>query len=76
MVGYKLEHGHAWDASRRLALAGDWCYSGRVEGAWLSGYQAAERLSAAMLGRKDLSNTSSNAINRQGPKKGSIARAT
>ena len=29
---------------QRLALAGDWCFDGRVEGAWLSGRAAAQRV--------------------------------
>jgi hypothetical protein len=32
------------DAAGTLAVAGDWCHGGRIEGAWLSGTQAAERL--------------------------------
>ena len=34
------------DASRALAVAGDWCHGARIEGAWLSGMVAAERLLA------------------------------
>ena len=41
---YELEEGCAWDAAQGLALAGDWCGNGRVEGAWVSGYRAAERV--------------------------------
>lgn len=36
------------DGSRRLALGGDWCRGGRVEGAWLSGLAAARELGAAL----------------------------
>lgn len=32
------------DASGTLAIAGDWCHGARIEGAWLSGALAAERL--------------------------------
>ena len=39
---------HEWgvlaDADLGLYACGDWCLSGRVEGAWLSGYEAARRL--------------------------------
>jgi predicted NAD/FAD-dependent oxidoreductase len=40
--------GHEWgtlaDADLGLYACGDWCLSGRVEGAWLSGQEAAKRL--------------------------------
>lgn len=39
---------HAWgvlaDVDQGLYACGDWCLSGRVEGAWLSGREAARRL--------------------------------
>ena len=39
---------HQWgalaDADLGLYACGDWCLSGRVEGAWLSGQEAARRL--------------------------------
>ncbi|MCO8161343.1 NAD(P)/FAD-dependent oxidoreductase [Pseudomonas sp. 21LCFQ010] len=39
---------HEWgalsDADLGIYVCGDWCLSGRVEGAWLSGQQAANRL--------------------------------
>lgn len=35
------------DRANALAVAGDWCHGGRVEGAWLSGIAAAERLLGA-----------------------------
>lgn len=39
---------HEWgalaDADQGLYACGDWCLSGRVEGAWLSGLEAARRL--------------------------------
>lgn len=39
---------HEWgvlaDASLGIYVCGDWCLSGRVEGAWLSGQEAARRL--------------------------------
>lgn len=47
-MDYKLVEGHAWDVNRRLALAGDWCYNGRVEGAWLSGHHAAKKVLQAL----------------------------
>lgn len=34
----------AWDPTRRVALCGDWCLGGRVEGAFLSGVAAAQRI--------------------------------
>jgi len=33
-----------WDASNRLGVCGDWCPGGRVEGAWLSGMDLADRI--------------------------------
>lgn len=36
--------GAYWDASSGLGLAGDWLNGGRVEGAWMSGWQMAERV--------------------------------
>lgn len=36
--------GVLYDANMQLALAGDWTLGGRVENAWLSGVQAAQRL--------------------------------
>ena len=41
-----LEVGCLHDAGRRLVLAGDWCAGNRIEGAWLSGRAAADRLLA------------------------------
>ncbi len=42
------QQAHAWgclgDAAQGLLACGDWCLSGRVEGAWLSGRHAAQRL--------------------------------
>jgi renalase len=35
------------DASHGLAITGDWCHGARIEGAWLSGVVAAERLLAS-----------------------------
>ena len=32
------------DADLGIYACGDWCLSGRVEGAWLSGLEAARRL--------------------------------
>ena len=41
---YELEDGCAWLEEMQLAMAGDWAYNGRVEGAWLSGRAAAQRV--------------------------------
>jgi predicted NAD/FAD-dependent oxidoreductase len=45
-----LDTGVLWEAGRRLAVCGDWCHGARIEGAYLSGLAAAERVldSAAM----------------------------
>lgn len=58
------QHAHRWrhartthgvpggtllDADARLAVCGDWCHGGRVEGAWLSGLAAAETLLDTVL---------------------------
>ena len=40
-AGYASEDGCVVDPSIRLVFAGDWCYNGRVEGAWRSGHAAA-----------------------------------
>ncbi|MGB0722586.1 MAG: NAD(P)/FAD-dependent oxidoreductase [Gammaproteobacteria bacterium] len=42
------KHGCMIDAPRKLALAGDWCADGRIEGAWLSGTEAAGRIAALL----------------------------
>jgi len=39
-----LDDGCLWDAERRIGAGGDWCRGSRVEGAFLSGAAAAERL--------------------------------
>ena len=46
-MDYELEGGCAWLDACQLALAGDWAFNGRVEGAWLSGRAAAQQLIAA-----------------------------
>ena len=46
-MDYFIEGGCAWLDDVQLAMAGDWAYNGRVEGAWLSGRAAAERIIAA-----------------------------
>lgn len=40
--------GCIWDDSNRLGFAGDWCYDGRLEGAFLSGQQVGQRAAAAV----------------------------
>ncbi|WP_288501915.1 FAD-dependent oxidoreductase, partial [uncultured Pseudomonas sp.] len=42
--GSHHEFGALADADQGLYACGDWCLSGRVEGAWLSGQEAARRL--------------------------------
>ena len=39
-----LDAGHGWQAGLGLGLCGDWLHGGKVEGAWLSGQEAARRL--------------------------------
>ena len=39
-----LDSGFAWDADAQLGLCGDWLNGGKVEGAWMSGYSLASRL--------------------------------
>lgn len=41
---YELEGGCVWREESRLAMAGDWAFDGRVEGAWLSGRAAAQKV--------------------------------
>lgn len=43
-MDYALDGGCVWVEDVRLAMAGDWAYNGRVEGAWLSGQAAAARV--------------------------------
>ena len=43
-MDYEIEGGCVWRDDLRLALAGDWAYTGRAEGAWLSGRAAAQKL--------------------------------
>jgi predicted NAD/FAD-dependent oxidoreductase len=33
-----------WDAESRVAVCGDWCQGARIEGAFLSGLAAADRV--------------------------------
>lgn len=40
-----LNLGYCWDAGRQIGLCGDWLNGGKVEGAWLSGFQLAGRIS-------------------------------
>jgi hypothetical protein len=39
-----LNVGALWDGSSRQALCGDWCHGARIEGAFLSGLAAADRV--------------------------------
>ncbi len=39
-----LQVGALWDAEARVAVCGDWCQGARIEGAFLSGLAAAERV--------------------------------
>jgi len=43
-MDYEVDGGCVWDAELGLAMAGDWAYTGRLEGAWLSGVAAAQRV--------------------------------
>ena len=38
--------GSAWDKQAQIGLCGDWLNVGKVQGAWLSGYQLAQKLLA------------------------------
>ena len=40
------------DEGMRLAVCGDWCVAPNLEGAWLSGLNAAARISASIRGRR------------------------
>lgn len=48
----RVEHGPVcgalWDAHLRLGICGDWCVSPRIEGAWLSGAEAASLIRASV----------------------------
>jgi renalase len=44
-----LEVGALWDADARVAVCGDWCQGGRIEGAFLSGMAAGGRMSDALI---------------------------
>ena len=45
-MDYAVEGGCVWLGDVRLAMAGDWAFNGRVEGAWLSGTAAAQKVLA------------------------------
>jgi renalase len=45
--------GSLWDPVERLGMAGDWMSGGRVEGAWLSGRQAADAVIASTHAREE-----------------------
>jgi predicted NAD/FAD-dependent oxidoreductase len=42
-----LSVGCLWEDAARIAVCGDWCHAGRIEGAFLSGLAAAERITMA-----------------------------
>ncbi|MEQ8317947.1 MAG: FAD-dependent oxidoreductase [Phycisphaerales bacterium] len=44
----EIDGGCMLDAEARIAVAGDWCHGGRVEGAYLSGLAAGERLAGLL----------------------------
>ena len=39
-----MTRGSAWDNKARIGLCGDWLNGGKVQGAWLSGYQLAHKI--------------------------------
>jgi predicted NAD/FAD-dependent oxidoreductase len=43
-----LSVGCLWDDATRVAVCGDWCQAGRIEGAYLSGLAAAERIAGTI----------------------------
>lgn len=54
MPSAPLSVGCMWDDEARVAVCGDWCQSARIEGAFLSGLAAAERLIGRDVSRKRL----------------------
>jgi hypothetical protein len=44
---FAIPGGCVWLDEMRLAMAGDWAFNGRLEGAWLSGRAAAQKVLAA-----------------------------
>jgi len=53
MPAEPLRVGALWDADSRLAVCGDWCQGARIEGAFLSGWAAADRVLRASGGPAD-----------------------
>ena len=39
-----MENGSAWDSGAALRVCGDWRNGGKVEGAWMSGRELAQRV--------------------------------
>ena len=50
LAGEPLKTGAFWFPELRLAIAGDWCAGSRIEGAFLSGLEAGERIAAGLAG--------------------------
>jgi len=44
----RIEAGCLWQADQKLAVAGDWACGNRIEGAWLSGQAASERVLSSL----------------------------
>ncbi len=48
LAGAPLDKGALWFGARGLAIAGDWCAGSRIEGAFLSGLEAASRIAVSL----------------------------